>query len=164
MGPIPPGQMLHSFATVAIGYLVSNFFWVGSFLLLILTPNFFPEVAAGWALPHDQFNQRWAEDPTQFVPTTLFWIVFAVGLLGSFLAGFIAVKIAPFSSFGHSIFVAVVVFISWLQQLVSGDTPDAFVWMVLLSMVGAALATVFGGKIGWQPEVETDADFEDQML
>lgn len=156
--------MILSFATVAIGYLISNFFWAGSFLLLILSPSFFPDVAAGWALPSEEFNQQWAMNPTQFVPNSLFWIVFAVGLLGSFLAGFVVVKIAPFSSFGHVIFVAVVVFVSWLQQLVSGDTPDAFRWMVLLSMISAALAAVVGGKIGWQPYEETESDIEDQML
>ncbi len=156
--------MILSFFTVAIGYLISNFFWVGSFLLLILTPNVFPEVAAGWALPRAEFDQQWAADPTQFVPNNLFWIVFAVGLMGSFLAGYVAVKIAPFSRFGHVIFVAVVVFVSWLQQLVSGDSPDEFRWMILLSMISMALATVFGGKIGWQPDVESEADIEDHML
>lgn len=156
--------MIHSFATVAIGYLFGNFFWVGSFLLLILTPNFFPDVAAGWALPREEFDQQWDIDPTQFVPQSLFWIVFAVGVLGSFLAGFVVVKIAPFSRFGHVIFAAVVVFISWLQQLISGDSPDEFRWMILLSMVSAVLAMVLGGKIGWRPDVETEADFEDQML
>ena len=132
--------MIHSFATVAIGYLFGNFFWVGSFLLLILTPNFFPDVAAGWALPREEFDQQWDIDPTQFVPQSLFWIVFAVGVLGSFLAGFVVVKIAPFSRFGHVIFAAVVVFVSWLQQLISGDSPDEFRWMILLSMVSAVLA------------------------
>lgn len=85
-------------------------------------------------------------------------------MLGSFLAGFVVVKIAPFSRFGHVIFAAVVVFVSWLQQLISGDSPDEFRWMILLSMVSAVLAMVLGGKIGWRPDVETEADFEDQML
>lgn len=156
--------MIQSFTTVAIGYLISNFFWAGSFLLLILTPNFFPEVATGWALPRAQFDQQWAKDPTQFVPNGLFWIVFAVGLLGSFLAGYIVVKIAPFSRFGHVLFVAVVVFVSWLQQFFSDDNPAEFRWMILLSMISMALATVFGGKIGWRPDVETDADIQERML
>jgi hypothetical protein len=156
--------MIHSFCTVAIGYLISNFFWVGSFLLLILTPNFFPEVAAGWALPSEEFNQQWDVDPIQFIPSSLFWIVFVVGVLGSFCAGFVVVKIAPFSHFGHVIFAAVVVFVSWLQQLLSGDCPDAFRWMILLSMISAALATVIGGRFGWQPHEETEEGIEDQML
>ena len=163
-GPIPPGQMIRSFSAVAIGYLASYFFWAGSFLLLILTPNFFPEVAAGWALPGKEFDQQWAVDPTQFVPNSLFWIVFAVGVLGSLLSGFVVVKIAPFSGFGHVIFVAVVVFISWLQQLISEDTPDPFRWMIQLSMISAVLATALGGKIGWRPDEGMDADFEDRML
>jgi len=143
-GPIPPGQMIHSFSSVALGYLISNFFWVGSLLLLVSLPNLFPEVAAIWALPKEEFQQQLDTDATKVVPNAIFWWVFASGILGSFIAGFVVVKIAPFSRFGHAIFVAVVVFVSWL-----------------LSM---ALATVFGGKVGWRPDEETDADFEERMM
>lgn len=156
--------MIRSFSAVAIGYLASYCFWVVGFLLLSWTPTFFPEVAAGWALPSEEFDQQWAIDPTQFVPSSLFWTVFVIGVLGSFLSGFVVVKIAPFSRFGHVVFVAVVVLVSWLQQLISGNSPEQFRWMIQLSMVASVLATVFGGKIGWRPNVETDADFEDQML
>jgi len=156
--------MIRSFFSVAVGYLVNVLFWVGSLMVLGWTPNFFPEVAAVWALPEEQFKQQVTNDATQLVPSRLFWWVFGIGLLGSFLAGFIVVKIAPFSRFGHVIFAAVVVFVSGLQLLVSGDSPNELRWMILLSMISAALATVFGGKIGWRPDVETDADFEDHML
>lgn len=156
--------MIRSFSSVAVGYLVSNLFWVGSLMVLVSMPNFFPEVAAIWALPAEQFKQQLTNDATQVVPNNLFWWVFGIGLFGSFLAGFIVVKIAPFSRFGHVIFAAVVVFVSWLQQLVSGESPNEFRWMILLSMISMALATVLGGKIGWRPDVETDDDFEDHML
>ena len=163
-GPIPPGQMILSFSSVAIGYLVSNFFWIGSLILLVSMPNFFPEVAAIWALPKEDFQQQLTNDASAVVPSTLFWCVFAMGLLGSFIAGFIVVKIAPFSRFGHVIFVAVIVFVSWLQQLVSGESPQAFRWMILLSMISMALATVFGGKLGWRPDKELETDFEEKMI
>jgi len=163
-GPIPPGQMIHSFSSVALGYLISNFFWVGSLLLLVSLPNLFPEVAAIWALPKEEFQQQLDTDATKVVPNAIFWWVFASGILGSFIAGFVVVKIAPFSRFGHAIFVAVVVFVSWLQQLTAGESPAAFRWMILLSMISMALATVFGGKVGWRPDEETDADFEERMM
>ena len=156
--------MILSFSSVAVGYLVSNFFWVGSLILLVSMPNIFPEVAAIWALPKEEFQQQLANDASAVVPNNLFWCVLAMGLLGSFVAGYIVVKIAPFSRFGHVIFVAVVVFVSWLQQLLSGESPQEFRWMILLSMISMALATVFGGKIGWRPDRETETDFEEKMI
>ncbi len=156
--------MILSFLSVAVGYLISNFFWFGSLLLLVSMPNFYPEVAAIWALPKEEFQQQLTNDASKVLPHTVFWWVFAVGGVGSFLAGFAVVKIAPFSRFGHVIFVAVVVFVSWLQQLLSGQSPDEFRWMVLLSMISMALATVFGGKMGWREGGQSDADFEEQMM
>lgn len=156
--------MILSFSSVAVGYLISNFFWVGSLLLLVSMPNFYPEVAAIWALPKEDFQQQLSDNPSQVVPNSIFWLVFAMGVLGSFIAGYIVVNIAPFSRFGHVIFVAVVVFVSWLQPLVSGESPHAFGWMILLSMISMALATVFGGKVGWRPDVESEADFEERMI
>ena len=156
--------MILSFSSVAIGYLVSNFFWFGSLMLLVSLPNVFPEVAAIWELPPEEFQKELANDASAVVPNKLFWCIFAMGLLGSFIAGFIVVKIAPFSRFGHVIFVAVVVFVSWLQQLLSGQAPSAFRWMILLSMISMALATVLGGKVGWRPDQETENDLQERMI
>jgi hypothetical protein len=155
--------MILSFTSVAVGYLISNFFWIGSLLILKSVPNFFPEVAEVWALPLPQFKQELANDPAAVFPNQLFWWVFGIGVLGSFLAGWVVVKIAPFSRFGHVIFVAVVVFVSWLQQLISGESPHQFRWMILLSMISMALATVYGGKIGWRSDVQDDSDIDNLM-
>lgn len=156
--------MILSFTSVAVGYLISNFFWIGSLRVLVSVPNFFPQAAAVWALPKEDFQQQLANDPAVVVPNLLFWYVFGMGVLGSFIAGFIVVKIAPFSRFGHVVFVAVVVFVSWLQQLISGESPHEFRWMILLSMISMALATVYGGKLGWRPDEESESDFEDHMI
>ena len=156
--------MIRSFLTVAAGYLISYFFLAGSLLALVSFPKYFPEVAKIWALPKELYKQQLADDPTKVFPINLFWCVFGSGLVGGFIAGWIVVKIAPFSRFGHVIFVAVVVFVSLLQMLVSGDTPHEFRWMILLSMISMAIAIVFGGKVGWRPDVESDSDFEDHMI
>jgi hypothetical protein len=147
---------------VSAGYLISSFFWFGSLILLVASGDLFPEAHRIWSLEADQFNQALADDPQSVVPTSLFWSVFLIGIVGSIVAGFSVVRSAPFSKYGHVMFTAALVTISWIQQLISGTGPDEFRWMILLSMFGMAGGMLLGGKLGYREDLPAETQFIDQ--
>ena len=148
-----------SFMVVAAGYMLSNFFWMGSLIMLTASESLFPDAHRIWRLAPQQFKEVLYSDPYAVVPIPLFWCVFSIGVVGSMVAGFSVVRSAPFSKFGHVIFTATLTAISWLQQLLSGKSPDEFRWMILLSMMGMAGAMLFGGKIGFREDPPPKAQF-----
>ena len=143
---LPPQVVFLSFMVVGAGYLISNFFWFGSLMLLVASDSWFPEAHRVWSLENDQFKEALAADPHQVVPISLFWCVFSIGILGSMIGGFSVVRSAPFSKYGHVIFTATLVAVSWLQQLISGKGPDEFRWMILVSMFAMAGGMLLGGN------------------
>ncbi len=155
----PPQVIFLSFMVVGAGYLISNFFWFGSLILLVATDGLFPEAHRVWSLENEQFNEALAADPHAVVPISLFWCVFFLGVLGSLIGGFSVVRSAPFSKYGHVIFTATLVAISWLQQLISGKGPDEFRWMILLSMFAMAGGMLLGGNLGYQEDPPAEPEF-----
>ena len=155
----PPQVIFLSFMVVGAGYLISNFFWFGSLILLVATDGLFPEAHRVWILEKEQFNEALAADPHAVVPISLFWCVFFLGILGSLIGGFSVVRSAPFSKYGHVIFTATLVAISWLQQLISGKGPDEFRWMILLSMFAMAGGMLLGGNLGYQEDPPAEPEF-----
>ena len=155
----PPQVIFLSFMVVGAGYLISNFFWFGSLILLVATDGLFPEAHRVWSLENEQLNEALAADPHAVVPISLFWCVFFLGILGSLIGGFSVVRSAPFSKYGHVIFTATLVAISWLQQLISGKGPDEFRWMILLSMFAMAGGMLLGGNLGYQEDPPAEPEF-----
>lgn len=156
---LPPQVVFLSFMVVGAGYLISSFFWFGGLLLLVASEDLFPEAHRVWSLESDQFTEALAADPHSAVPISLFWCVVAIGFLGSLIGGFSVVRSAPFSKYGHVIFTATLVAISWLQQLISGKSPDEFRWMILLSMFATAGGMLLGGKLGYRDEPPPETKF-----
>jgi hypothetical protein len=154
-----PQVIFLSFMVVGAGYLISNFFWFGSLILLVASDGLFPEAHRVWSLEGEQFKEAMAADPYSVVPISLFWCVLFLGILGSLIGGFSVVRSAPFSKYGHVIFTATLVAISWLQQLISGNGPDEFRWMILLSMFAMAGGMLLGGKLGYSEDPPTDTEF-----
>ena len=74
----------------------------------------------------------------------MFWIVVALAVLAHMLIGFYAIKTAPFSHFGHASFVAVLLFIYYLQMAISD--PPGKKSMTLIYMVAFPLALLVGAK------------------
>lgn len=164
--PLEPFQILRSFMVVATGYLMSNFFWGGSLMLLIATDRWFPEAHRIWALPNAAFKEQIANAPYDAVPAAMFCCVLVAGLTGSVLAGYCVARTAPFAHFGHVVFAAVLVGVSWLQQLLAGNSPQALRWMVVVSMISMAAAMLIGGKLGLRgfDSDDSPATMEDDQL
>ena len=159
---LPPQVVFLSFMVVGAGYLISNFFWFGSLMLLVASDSWFPEAHRVWSLENDQFKEALAADPHQVVPISLFWCVFSIGILGSMIGGFSVVRSAPFSKYGHVIFTATLVAVSWLQQLISGKGPDEFRWMILVSMFAMVGGMLLGGKLGYRDDPPPETKFIDE--
>ena len=150
--PIPPLVIFFSFMVVATGYLITSFFWGGSLLLLVSTDQFFPEAHRVWSLPNEQFKDVLATQPEVAVPISLFWCAFFCGIIGSVIAGMLVVRTAPFARYGHVIFTATLVAISWLQRLISSESPKEYRWMILVSMFAMVGAMLLGGRIAWRAD------------
>lgn len=156
--PIPPQIIFFSFMVVATGYLITSLSWGGSLLLLVSTDRFFPEANRIWSLKNEVFKQVLVDDPNSAVPVALFWCVLAIGVIGSLIGGWVVVRSAPFARYGHVIFTATLIAISWLQRLISSESPKEFRWMILLSMFAMAGAMLFGGKIGYREDPPEKAE------
>ncbi len=154
-----PQVIFLSFMVVGAGYLISNFFWFGSLILLVASDGLFPEAHRVWSLENEQFNEALVADPYAAVPISLFWCVLFLGVLGSLIGGFSVVRSAPFSKYGHVIFTATLVAISWLQQLISGKGPDEFRWMILLSMFAMTGGMLLGGNLGYRENPPAEPEF-----
>ncbi len=159
---LPPGVVFLSFMVVAAGYMISSFFWFGSLILLVAGSGMFPEAHGIWSLENDQFKETMAQNPYAVVPVSLFWCVFVTGVLGSVCAGFSVVRSAPFSKYGHVIFTATLIAVSWLQQLIAGKGPDEYRWMILLSMFGMVGGMLLGGKLGFRDDPPQETKFIDE--
>ncbi len=140
--PFPPGMMFRSFLTVGSAFvlvivaLAAATFGIGL--------GFFPEFAEFVKLPLETQEEIMANNPEQAVPPLMFWIVVAVTALASMLIGVYVIKTAPFSHFGHAIFVAVLVFITHLQTAISD--PVGKKSMTLIYMVVFPIALLVGAK------------------
>jgi len=160
---LPPKVVILSFMVVSAGCLISFFFVLASLVLLpIVFESSFPGVHEVMNLEKDQFNEALAADPHSVLPTSLFWCAFFIGILGSMISGFSVVRSAPFSRYGHVIFTATLVAVTWLQTLIAGKIPNEFRWMILISMFAMAGAILLGGKLGYREDKPLETKFIDE--
>ena len=140
--PLPPGMMLRSFLTVASAFVLSVI------ALIVCTfgigLNFFPQFAECFDAGPEALKAVMDTNPEKAIPSLMFWIVVAVAVLANLAIGFYVIKTAPFSHFGHASFVAVLLFIYYLQMAISD--PPGKKSMTLIYMIAFPLALLVGAK------------------
>ncbi len=122
---LPPGIMFRSFLLVAGSYTLLFLFFAIS--LSTISMLFFPDTYQ--ALVEDKFR----DEPTRYFVPGLFWSVLAINTLVSLGMGWLIVRGAQFARFPHAVFLSVLLFISYLQNVMA--TPDDGKWMYLIFMV-----------------------------
>ena len=136
---LPPQLLFKSFLIVGGGYLFTMLSWIVTYAILVSL--FFPKCAE---LLSTRGEQLFAE-PEIFLPTSLVLMVLAVHSITCALVGMVVSRISPFAKFNHVIFVAVAVFITFLQN--SLNAPHEL-RLKFIAMLGAfPVAILIGAKI-----------------
>jgi hypothetical protein len=141
---IPPGLMFRSFLTVASGYVLSQILF--SAFAVLLGILFFPEFN-DW-LQLDQIAQKrmMEENPGDAIPTAMFLSLVVLNAIACWGVGWLVARTAPFARFQHGVFLAVLLFIMFLQ-IVIADSP-AKKRMDVVYMGVLPIAVVLGAKSG----------------
>jgi hypothetical protein len=134
--------MLRSFLTVASGYALSIFSYVG--IAMALGFAFFPEFIEYLGLEPEAQKNMMADNPANAIPALMFWSLVALNSLACFGIGWFVVKTAPFAQFYHAVFLAVLMFI-WYLQLAIAD-PPAKKTLTLVFMIAFPLAVLLGAQ------------------
>ena len=138
---IPPGMMLRSFLTVCSSIILTVIALIASMFIIGL--SFFPEFKK--AFDDDTLQTVMENNPEVAIPSLMFWIVVGVTTIACLAVGWYIIKTAPFSQFAHAIFVAILLFLYYLQ-MASADPPGKKS-MTLIYMFVFPLAILIGAKL-----------------
>ena len=122
--------MLRSFLTVASGYVLTLFYVFGS--MFLIGSLFFPEFTAFLNLDEAAQQRMMGENPQRAIPLAMFWSIVGFNMLACFGVGWYVAKTAPFAKLPHAIFLAVLLFIYFLQIVIAD--PPAKKWMDIIYM------------------------------
>ncbi len=149
---LPPAKLAKSFLIVAGCYTLFCVCWLGTFL--ILTRFFFPEVFATLQDP-DVFEKALENDVESVLPRSLVWSWIATNSVLCLLLGWVVARAAPFGKFSHAVFLAILIFVSGLQQAIGAQ--QSLVWMFVLMMAAFPIAVLFGARLALSsPEATED--------
>ena len=141
-GTIPPIMMLRSFLAVGSGYAAHL---VALFAATFLVGQFYPEFVEYLQIDDpERQKQLMADEPFQVMPRSMVWIT--VALVGGvcLVIGALVCWTAPFSPFAHAGFVAVILFVSYLQTSISQSAEQKT--LTIIYMVVFPLAILVGGR------------------
>jgi len=140
--PIPPGTMLRSFLTVASSLVLTMVAWITAMFGLGLTC--FPQFKKYFDAGDEALEAVMRNNPEDAIPPLMFWSVVLLTALACLAIGYYIIKTAPFSHFAHAIFVAVLLFIFFLQTAISD--PPAKKSMTLVYMIVFPMAILIGAQ------------------
>lgn len=135
-------MLLRSFLTVGSGYVLSIMTYI--VIMFALGYAFFPEFVEVMNLEPDARDQVMANSPQTAIPRLMFWLVVGFSSAALMGVGWLVIKTAPFAHFPHAVFLAVLMFISFLQMAIA-DSPDKKS-MTIVYMIAYPLAILIGAK------------------
>jgi hypothetical protein len=139
---IPPGAMLRSFLTVASGYVTT---WVVFFIIMFgLGFLFFPPFVEFSKLDAEAQKAMLALNPSDAIPHTMFAAMVVLNAVACLGIGWLVARTAPFAPFSHGIFLAVLVFIMYLQIVIADPAPKK--WMDVIYMGVLPVSILQGAK------------------
>ena len=157
---LPPNLLFKSFLIVGGGYLFTMLSWIVTYA--VLASIFFPKCVEFLSnLPPNSSNEDLFAEPDILMPMSLVLMVLAVHSITCMIVGFFISRISPFAKLNHVIFVAVAVYISFLQ--ITLGSPHEFLWKFIAMMGVFPIAILLGAKISGataQSPVEENLDEE----
>lgn len=142
--PISPVMMLRSFLTVASGYIICFIAFVA--IAFGLGHAFFPDFVEVSNLDLDAQKELMDNNPEQAISRTMFLAMLVLNFAVCFTVGIYVILTAPFAQYGHVIFLAVLMFVNYLQ--ISIADPPAKKAMTLCYLAIFPTAILLGGKFG----------------
>lgn len=138
---IPPRIFLSSFFMIAGGYLACRLtefivFFAGAKL-------FWPETWAIYFSKPLTKDEMVAQAATVF-PSPLVWLSIAIAAFFAVIIGGWVYRRAPFGAHGHVVFLALILFVDFLQQ--SMQLPALLKWMPLVKMAVYPMAMLAGAR------------------
>ena len=117
---LPPIMLLRSFLTVGSGYVLSILSFIA--ILVVLGYAFFPEYVEFQRLDEQTRDTIMETNPETAIPPLMFWSVVALNSMACIAIGVLVIRTAPFAPYSHAVFLAVLMFIYYLQLV---DCPPA---------------------------------------
>ena len=140
---LPPRMLFFSFLLVGGGYVLSVvlLYLLGFGLALVLSPETMEAFANEPAIFQQQLENRAAE----ILPPKWYWPLLGLQSLACFGVGYAVTRLAPFAKLAHSVFLAMILCVSFLQSAVAAPAPIQ--WMHIGLMAAVPIATLLGGKL-----------------
>lgn len=138
---IPPGHLLAGFVLVAGPYLAIHLTLVGS--LAIASRVGWPATFE-WLTAEPLSAERFRDEAAGKIPAGLFAVCAAAGAALSMISGWMIARTAVFAPTAHAVFLAVLLFVGFLQTVTAA--PAAVRWMPLVLMGLLPVATLLGAK------------------
>ena len=140
---LPPFMLLRSFLTVGSGYVLSIISFIA--ILMILGYSFFPEFAEFLELDKLKQDAIMENNPETAIPPMLFWLTVVFTSIACIGIGWLVIRTAPFAPFPHAVFLAVLMFIYYLQMTISDPPPKKS--MTIVYMIAFPIAVLIGAKL-----------------
>ncbi|MDG1872556.1 MAG: hypothetical protein P8J27_01495 [Mariniblastus sp.] len=140
--PIPPGTMLRSFLTVSSSLVLTVVSSIVATFGLGLTC--FPQFKKYYDAGDEALQAVMSNNPSDAIPPLMFWSAVLLTAVACLAIGYYIIKTAPFSHFAHAIFVAVLLFIYYLQTAIAD--PPAKKTMTLVYMIVFPMAILIGAQ------------------
>jgi hypothetical protein len=147
---IMPSAMLgKSFLLVVACYVFSFVTMWGTFVALVMVfyPAIFKQLTESEPAA---IRHAFENNPDSVFPRPLFWGWLASNAIISSCIGWSMARLAPFGKFPHAVFLAVLLFVSCLQQAISA--PASSKWMFVLMMGVLPIATLLGASLALSPD------------
>ena len=84
-------------------------------------------------------------NPQTAVPAALFWSTVVLNSFVCVMIGWMVIRTAPFAQFPHAVFLAVLLFINFLQIVIADPKPKKS--MTIVYMIAFPIAILIGAKL-----------------
>jgi hypothetical protein len=135
-------MLLRSFLTVASGYVLCLMCFVA--IMIGLGYGFFPEFVEFFDLDKQTQEAIMENNPETAISRTMFLSMIALTSIACMGVGWLVIKTAPFAHFPHAVFLAVLLFIYFLQMALAD--PPLKKSMTLAYMIAFPIAILIGAK------------------
>lgn len=155
--PLEPLILLRSFLTVVSGFIAAQFAYL--MIGLALGYLFFPEFLSFFKLDDAAQKRLLAENIQAVVPWQMFVTHAFVSLIALYFIGWLSAALSPFGHFQHGLFIAILVFVWFMQNFVA-DPPSKKLMDAFL-MVTQPVALLLGARQFSNALAFSETEFEE---
>ena len=106
----------------------------------------FPDEGKNIFLPPEEFDELKKTDPEKIIPNSFQVILVGINALTAFCIGWLIPKFAPFGLFGHCVFFALVIAVTWFQFGIGGEGLVAK-WALLANIAISPVSILVAANI-----------------